>query len=206
MRHAYRLDEADTSWPDRAARPQDSPLAPTGHEQAKLLGRALAEREAADSLAVVKILASPFARTVQTAAAIATELGVGAAALAVEEGLCEDPGHMAQNKLCTEPFFLRAADLCVASPLGLDLRYTTKVPVQLRRGATYPGRPLEDFSPPEATEQAKPEEGEAGEKSAFFARVEHVARAVAAAPEWEDGAVVLVTHGAVCSAIVRTLA
>ena len=47
VRHAYRLDEADESWPARALRPQDSPLAPLGVRQAQAIGATLARRDAA---------------------------------------------------------------------------------------------------------------------------------------------------------------
>jgi hypothetical protein len=142
VRHAYRLDEADLSWPNKALRPQDSPLAHVGLRQAALLGEWLAARESTATEPIALVLASPFARTVQTAAAVALALrqqkvddGSGLS-LAVEQGLCEEAAHMARNKLCTEPFFLPAADLCVAAAAagGLDLTYRTLVPVRLERG------------------------------------------------------------------------
>jgi broad specificity phosphatase PhoE len=265
VRHGYRLDEADPRWPERALRPQDSPLASAGQQQAAALGDALVTREQGDggALPIVKVLASPFARTVQTAAVLASALGLGAASLGIEEGLSEEARHMARNKLCTEPWTLPPADLCVAAmPLGdLDHRYVSKVPVAYTRGAQYPGRPLElplvpvartpgsqqqdkardassycprVVSPPEQARAQAQEQ----QQQIFFDRVARLATDVATAPEWvrhtpqrwhtpntarareavielliharcvsqADGGVVLVTHGAVCSLVVKTLA
>ena len=147
VRHGYRLDEADSRWPERALRPQDSPLATVGQQQAAALGSALAARQHDDPsvLPIIKVLASPFARTVQTAATLAAELRLGASCLGIEEGLSEEAMHMARNKLCTEPWFLPPADLCVAAAAvgGVDHKYSSKVPVAYTRGSQYPGRPLE---------------------------------------------------------------
>lgn len=203
VRHGYRLDEADSRWPERALRPQDSPLAPVGQEQAAALGAALVAREQGDNgaLPIVKVLASPFARTVQTAAALASALGLGAASLGIEEGLSEEARHMARNKLCTEPWTLPPADLCVAAAAigNVDYRYISKVPVAYTRGAQYPGRPLElppgtvARTPPGPDQQDRTRgavstlaqtQVEAQQQQIFFDRVARVAVDVATAPEW----------------------
>jgi hypothetical protein len=82
---------------------------------------------------------------VQTAATLAAELRVGASCLGIEEGLSVEAMHMARNKLCTAPWFLPPADLCVAAAAvgGVDHKYASKVPVAYARGSQYPGRPLE---------------------------------------------------------------
>ena len=135
VRHAYRMDEHDTRWIDKALRPQDSPLAPLGLLQAAALAEALVARQKDwTDEPIVRVLASPFARTVQTAAAVVQQLGLGPSGLAIEQGLCEGADMMARNRLCTEPFFLPAADLCVAAAAcgGLDLHYKSAVTVRLR--------------------------------------------------------------------------
>lgn len=206
VRHAYRLDEADESWPARALRPQDSPLAPLGVRQAQAIGATLARRDAGVRSPVAVVLSSPFARTVQTAAAIASALGVG---LAIEEGLCEDAAHMARNKLCREPWFLPAADLCVAAGEAagvIDLSYRSLVHVRHSRGPTYPGRPLEL----ESGEEVKADTGGGVDvqrlaQERFYSRCERLARSLQQTSRWKGQAVVLVTHGGVTSCLVRAL-
>ena len=236
VRHAYRLDEADESWVDRALRPQDSPLAPIGLCQAAALGEALATREgdADNTEPIVQVLSSPFARTVQTAAVLVAALGLqGADTLGVEPGLCEDARHMARNKLCTEPWFLPAADLCVGASScgGIDIHYKPLLPVQHERGAQYPGRPIElpsspkdapdltrEIDHPGAPDVAKKKEvgGEGGAVEAaergaerkpdvFYERCARVAHMVASDSRWKGKAVMLVTHGGVTSNIIRAL-
>ena len=133
--------------------------------------------------------------------------------MGIEEGLSEDASHMARNKLCTEPWVLPPADLCVAAAAvgDLDHRYVSKVPVAYTRGAQYPGRPLElplvvtgartpgghqqhgaiaaSSGPPigsdNDTEGASSlEQTQEQRQQIFFDRVARVAAAVATAPEW----------------------
>ena len=215
VRHGYRLDEADLRWPERALRPQDSPLATVGQQQAAALGSALAARQRDDPsvLPIIKVLASPFARTVQTAATLAAALRLGPSYLGIEEGLSEEAMHMARNKLCTEPWFLPPADLCVAAAAvgGVDHNYVSKVPVTYTRGSQYPGRPLELQRMPAARssvqrEHQGGEEASGGQSSGtnddvkelqmseqsqvqhqqqiFCDRVARVAADIATAPEW----------------------
>ncbi|MFQ3679102.1 MAG: histidine phosphatase family protein [Pseudanabaenaceae cyanobacterium] len=79
-RHANRQDFVDPRWLETADRPYDPPLSADGWEQA----RALAQRLAAAPIRY--LYASPFLRTVQTAAAIAEVLGLP---IRLEPGLGE---------------------------------------------------------------------------------------------------------------------
>ena len=99
---------------------------------------------------------------------------------------------------------------------GLDLRYEPKVRVLHRRGAAYPGRPVELSHDGSSADGAIVLDAEGGDKGAagvrskdaqtvFYSRVAALAEAVGNAPEWEGGGVVLVGHGAVCSILVREL-
>lgn len=80
VRHGERADVVDPDWHLTAARPHDPPLTEHGFAQAAATGVAL-RGERVDA-----VYTSPFLRCVQTAAAVAKELG---APLRVEPGLCE---------------------------------------------------------------------------------------------------------------------
>lgn len=60
-RHGHRQDFADPDWSEHADRPHDPGLSPDGHEQARQLGRRVADLE------VDRIVSSPFLRAVETA-------------------------------------------------------------------------------------------------------------------------------------------
>lgn len=70
VRHGERVDHVDPSWRDTAAQPSDSPLSPAGHRQAAAAGAHLAGSRAR----VLAVYASPFTRTLETAAAVAAAL------------------------------------------------------------------------------------------------------------------------------------
>jgi broad specificity phosphatase PhoE len=70
LRHGERQDSVDPEWASRADRVHDPGLTERGHDQAAQTGRRL--REAG----IDAIYASPFLRTVQTADAVARELGL----------------------------------------------------------------------------------------------------------------------------------
>lgn len=74
VRHAERLDRTPDwhSFPDRETWPNDTPLAPDGHEHAKELGRELKGMEKRFDL----IVSSPYLRCAQTACEIATEMNL----------------------------------------------------------------------------------------------------------------------------------
>eukprot|EP00884_Botryococcus_braunii_P021324 jgi/Botrbrau1/7876/Bobra.9_2s0052.1 len=69
-RHGERVDYVDYHWVDTAERPDDPPLTERGLRQASQLGVRLRGE------GVSHIYASPFLRTLQTAAAVASELGL----------------------------------------------------------------------------------------------------------------------------------
>ena len=83
-RHGQRIDQADGDWWETASRPHDPYLTELGMRQAEAAGRELASQGVDDSYIVYS---SPFLRCVQTAQAIARELGVGT--IRIEPGLAE---------------------------------------------------------------------------------------------------------------------
>ena len=84
MRHGERADVADPSWDAATAeRPHDPPLTELGVRQALATGQDIRARSAR----VDVVYTSPFLRCVQTAAAVAAELG--GVPLRVEPGLSE---------------------------------------------------------------------------------------------------------------------
>eukprot|EP01065_Artemidia_motanka_P051964 TRINITY_DN9262_c0_g1_i4.p1 TRINITY_DN9262_c0_g1~~TRINITY_DN9262_c0_g1_i4.p1 ORF type:complete len:280 (+),score=70.79 TRINITY_DN9262_c0_g1_i4:52-840(+) len=99
-RHAERVDYTESDkrgWVAAAARPWDSPITESGREQARRLGKRIADgcKEGGEFSTVPKptvVYSSPFIRAVQTAVEAAKELGI--AEVRIEEGLseclCED--------------------------------------------------------------------------------------------------------------------
>ncbi|KAK9863761.1 hypothetical protein WJX84_000138 [Apatococcus fuscideae] len=79
-RHGERVDLVDNEWTRTAERPHDAPLTETGLHQARKLGERL-KHEGID-----RIYASPFLRTVQTAAQVASVIQMP---ICIENGLCE---------------------------------------------------------------------------------------------------------------------
>jgi broad specificity phosphatase PhoE len=79
-RHGNRADFVDPDWRLRAARPHDPPLSPDGVEQARQLGWRLVGE------GVEHLFASPFLRTVETAAHVADALDLP---IRIEDGICE---------------------------------------------------------------------------------------------------------------------
>ncbi|MGQ9865629.1 MAG: histidine phosphatase family protein [Pseudanabaenaceae cyanobacterium] len=110
-RHANRQDFVDPRWFETADRPYDPPLAADGWEQA----RALAQRLAAAP--IQRIYASPFLRTVQTAAAIAAVLGLP---IRLEPGLGE---WLHPDWMPAAPARLSPAALAAQFPI--DLAYSS---------------------------------------------------------------------------------
>lgn len=70
LRHGERVDHVDPRWRETAAEPSDSPLSAAGHLQAAAAGAHLAATEPR----VLAVYASPFTRTLETAAAVAAAL------------------------------------------------------------------------------------------------------------------------------------
>ncbi|XP_030465091.2 uncharacterized protein LOC115684490 [Syzygium oleosum] len=77
MRHGDRLDNVDQSWPSRAPRPWDPPLAEEGRARALETGKQLPTRL---GFPIHRIIVSPFRRCVETA------LGLIAGLSAPDEG------------------------------------------------------------------------------------------------------------------------
>ncbi|MCY3023410.1 MAG: histidine phosphatase family protein [Planctomycetota bacterium] len=118
-RHGNRADFVDPAWAETAARPHDPGLSPDGVAQARQLGRRLAGE------GIEHIFASPFLRTVETAAYVAEALGLS---VNVEHGLCE---WLNPTWFKTAPEFLSAQEL--AAPFArVDTTYSSRV------GAHYP--------------------------------------------------------------------
>jgi broad specificity phosphatase PhoE len=80
IRHAHRLDFIEPAWFETAMYPYDPPLSSQGLDRAIELVRQF------DSIPIDLILASPFLRTIQTAAPLATSLQLP---IRLEWGLCE---------------------------------------------------------------------------------------------------------------------
>jgi broad specificity phosphatase PhoE len=95
VRHGYREDYANTQWASfNQARPNDSPLNTLGLEQSKETGLRISERIFTQNSGPtnIKIVSSPFFRTIQTAVTIASCLGQchkDSFTISVEEGLRE---------------------------------------------------------------------------------------------------------------------
>jgi broad specificity phosphatase PhoE len=93
LRHAEREDygwaRRGESWQAQAARPWDTPLTVTGHQQAAVAGRAVARHVGSLGLpAVTRVFSSPLLRCCQTACGAATALG-GIASISVDPSLAE---------------------------------------------------------------------------------------------------------------------
>jgi broad specificity phosphatase PhoE len=88
-RHGHRQDMADEHWHKTATRPSDPGLSDLGLIQARQLAQRLRH------CAITHVFASPFLRTVQTAAAIAEIVDCD---INVEQGICEwlNPDWMPQ--------------------------------------------------------------------------------------------------------------
>jgi len=72
IRHGERVDHVDRNWAATAKYPADPPLTDRGHKQASEVGSFLASLPPQDRPTL--LLASPFYRTLQTAAGISTKL------------------------------------------------------------------------------------------------------------------------------------
>lgn len=85
MRHGERQDMADAAWAASAPRPWDPPLSPFGLKQAAQRGG-----EFADGRVPVRVvIASPFARCIQTAIELMRAYGLRPGALTVDARMCE---------------------------------------------------------------------------------------------------------------------
>lgn len=147
IRHGARLDHQDESWADTALRPQDSPLAEEGKRQASRLGKWLYRELSALPRRNIVVYSSPFLRCVQTSVEICRQLELEPKSIRIEDGLAEETKWMSRNGKCTEPWFLRAGDFSAIAGDFLDLGYSPLVNVQLERGLSYPGRPVEGCPP-----------------------------------------------------------
>jgi len=118
-RHGNRADFVDPEWPRTASRPYDPPLSADGVVQAKeLAGRLVGE-------GIRHIFASPFLRTVQTAAEVAETLDLP---LCVEDGL----GEMLNPEwFPVRPEVMSPAQRAAAFP-RVDVTYRSRV------SPTYP--------------------------------------------------------------------
>lgn len=116
-RHGERIDHVDQSWIATADRPHDPYLTPRGVAQAV----ALANRLAAENITC--IYASPFYRTVETAAQVAKVVN---APVKIEHGICE---FLASDWFPTAPDFLPPCEMPFEQ---VDSSYQTAVRV------TYP--------------------------------------------------------------------
>ncbi|EKX40601.1 hypothetical protein GUITHDRAFT_142692 [Guillardia theta CCMP2712] len=86
MRHGMRLDDQDPTWKLSASRPYDPPICEHGREQCKLAGMSFkSSRSQVGDISFV--LSSPFLRCVQTAAEVASILGISR--IFIENDICE---------------------------------------------------------------------------------------------------------------------
>jgi len=110
-RHANRQDFVDPRWFETADRPYDPPLSADGWQQARALARRLADAP------IHRIYASPFLRTVQTAAAIAEALGLP---IRLEPGLGE---WLHPEWMPAAP--ARLSPVALAAQFPIDLNYVS---------------------------------------------------------------------------------
>lgn len=110
VRHGNRSDFMNPDWAKTAERPDDPDLSPDGVEQAMDTGRRLAGE------GIAHCFASPFYRTVQTAAHIAEACGLS---VRLEEGLAE---WLNPEWFDRSPVRLSYADLARDFPV-IDLTY-----------------------------------------------------------------------------------
>ncbi len=80
VRHGMRADFGNPSWRETADNPHDTPLSPSGLEQAGDVAAALA------GTGIKRVFSSPFLRALETAHPLAVVLDVP---LCIEPGLCE---------------------------------------------------------------------------------------------------------------------
>lgn len=118
-RHGNRADFVDPSWRDTAPRPHDPPLSADGNVQARKLGKRLKGEP------IRHIFASPFLRTLQTAAHVADELTLP---VKIEHGAAE---FLNPEWFKVAPEYLPHAELGPMFP-RLDLNYVS------RGAARYP--------------------------------------------------------------------
>lgn len=85
MRHGERQDMADSAWAATAPRPWDPPLSPFGLKQAAQRGGEFADGR----VPVRAVIASPFARCIQTAIELMRAYGLRPGALTVDARMCE---------------------------------------------------------------------------------------------------------------------
>ena len=123
-----------------------------GVAQARLVGEWVAKQSWAHTLGaggLACILASPFARTVQTAhhmiEGMQSVLGTsveGRFPVFIENGLAEGADWMSNNGQCRTPWHLSAEELREHSP-WVDPAYESLKHPQFTHGSSYPGRPQE---------------------------------------------------------------
>lgn len=104
VRHGNRVDFATADWGETAARPHDPPLSADGVVQAREVGKRLKTEP------IAHLFASPFLRTVETAAEISRELNLP---VKIEDGFCE---QLLPNWFPTRPELLAPAELSKTFP------------------------------------------------------------------------------------------
>ena len=109
-RHGNRQDYANPAWVKTAARSHDPGLSEDGWVQAQELGQRLATEQ------IDHIFASPFLRTVETAAVISEHLNLP---IKLEAGICE---HLCPNLFDAMPTFVPPEVLAQRFP-NIDLSY-----------------------------------------------------------------------------------
>ena len=206
MRHAEREDRAEEDkgrdWVSGAERPHDTPITEHGRAQA----RAAAREYQQQGLKVVKILASPLIRCVQTAHEVATLTGL--TQIHVEQGLVEEAKSMRgykhpEKRPNWSPLLLDPAALQQrASPLVV-VDHTSLAPVSHVRDA--------DIGYNEVLEVDPCDPGSRDVHKITRDRCERAARAIAEAclaefaDHDEDVAVLCVGHGASIGGLARGL-
>ncbi len=114
-RHGARQDSMYPGWRHTAERPDDTPLAKEGHQQARETGQFLRQQGGVDV-----IYTSPFLRAVETAGNVAEILDVP---IRIEPGLCE---VLNPDWFQTKPECLSPADLAERYP-WIELHYVPRV-------------------------------------------------------------------------------
>jgi len=121
-RHGTREDFINPTWKETAKRPDDSPLAEEGLQQAKELMAAL------KGSSIRLIFASPMTRTVQTAAVVASVLNVK---VRIEYGLIE------WNGKTKDVVPLSTEELSQMFPNMIDTNYVSMTPLPTSEGRKF---------------------------------------------------------------------
>lgn len=125
-RHGHREDFIGDKWGDRwhrtAERPHDPALSEIGVRQAQELGERLRAGDDGATIQPIRhVFASPFLRTVETAAHVAAALGL---TVKIEGGICE---WLNPEWYRRAPAFLPPEEMERRFPGRIDLSYTSRV-------------------------------------------------------------------------------